>query len=126
MPSLRACKVIGRIGVIGFHRGDAVRLVADLQERHVDVRAQPFALQQEARGEIRITAEAADRDALHFLDALDALAAEDAIIHRVAQSPEHHQIERRSRDYHLRREHADLCVIRRERRGGGGGALDKN
>ena len=79
-----------------------------------------------AGGEVGVAAEAADGDAFDFLDAFDSFPSVNAIIHGIAEPAEHDEIQRRRRDHHLRREHADLCVARCQRSGGGDGPLDKN
>ena len=71
---------------------------------------QAFALQQIAGGEIGVAAEAADGDPFDFLDAFDAFAGVNAVVHGIAQPAEHDQVQLRRRDHDLRRKHADLGV----------------
>ena len=64
-------------------------MIAELEQGDIGVGPEPFALEQKAGGTIGVAAEAANRDALYFLYALDTFARLDAIVHDVAQPAEH-------------------------------------
>ncbi len=85
-------------------------------------------MQQIARREVGVAAEAADGDAFHFFKTLDSLAGEDTIVHGVAETAEHREIQALQRrfDHYLRREHADLGVAGDQSRRRGTCALNKN
>src|SRR5262249_50475712 len=100
------------LGIVSLDGGNAIGLVADLKQSHVSVGSESFALQKISGGKIGVTTEATNGKAFDFLKVLYSFPGVDTIIHGIAESAEHDQVQRRCRNHDLRREHADLCIAR--------------